>query len=116
MSKFEKNFSNLPWAGPSANLRQRIFTDARPQSNPVLYRFFNRATRWAAVWILTGSIIGYSVGRGQNQGPTSIPSSSEVIVVETDSETNFFNQTSRINEAIPGKWVLNIETEGGNQG
>jgi hypothetical protein len=116
MSKFEKNFRNLPWAGPSANLRERIFTDARPKSYPVVYRFFNRATRWAAVWILTGSIIGYCVGRGQNQRPALIPSPGEVIVVETDTETNFFNQTGGINEVIPGKWVLNIEPEGGIQG
>ena len=116
MNKFEKQFRNLPWAGPSANLRQRIFADAKTESYPMVYRFFNRATRWAAMWILAGGIIGYCVGRGQNQGPASILSPSEAIVVETDTETNFFNQTGGINEAIPGKWVLNIEPEGGIEG
>jgi len=116
MSKFEKQFRNLPWAGPSANLRQRIFADAKPESYPMVYRFFNRAARWAAVWILIGSVIGYCVGRGQSSAPTLFPPPSDVIVVETDTDTHFFNQTDDINEAIPGKWVLNIEPEGGIQG
>jgi hypothetical protein len=116
MNKFEKQFRNLPWAGPSANLRQKIFADAKPESPTIMYRFFNRATRWAAMWILTGSIIGYFVGRGQSQILVSVPSSNDVIVVETDTENNFFNQTDRINEVIPGTWIVHIEPEGGIQG
>ena len=116
MNQFRKQFRNLPWAGPSANLRQRIFGDAKPESSPSVYRFFNRAARWAAVWILTGGIIGYCVGRVQSQAPASVPPPSDVIVVETDTDTHFFNQTDEINEAIPGKWILQIEPEGGIQG
>ena len=116
MNQFKKQFRNLPWARPSAQLRQRIFGDAKPESYPIVYRFFNRAARWAAVWILIGSVIGYSVGRGQNKAPTLVLPSSDVIVVETDTDTHFFNQTDEINEAIPGKWVLQIEPEGGIQG
>ena len=116
MSKFEKQFRNLPWAGPSANLRQRVFGDAKTESSPRVYRFFNRAARWAAIWILTGGIIGYWVGRGQSPAPTPFSPPSDMIVVETDTDTHFFNQTDEINEAIPGKWVLQIEPEGGIQG
>ena len=116
MNQFKKLFRDLPWAEPSAQLRQRIFGDTKPESYPMVYRFFNRAARWAAMWILTGSIIGYCVGRGQSQAPASVPSAGDVIVVETDTDTHFFNQTDGINEAIPGKWVLQIEPEGGIQG
>ena len=117
MNKFEKQFRDFPWAKPSANLRQRIFANASPERPPMILRISRRAVGWAALWILTGSIMGYGVGRGQG-GPAAafVPSPSEVIVVETDTDTRFFNQTDNIDEAIPGKWVLSIEPEGGNQG
>ena len=117
MNKFEKQFRDLPWAEPSANLRQRIFANTSSERSPMILRISRRAVGWAALWLLAGSVMGYGMGRGQG-GPAAVPapSPSEVIVVETDTDTHFFNQTDNIDEAIPGKWVLYIEPEGGNQG
>ena len=117
MNKFEKQVKNLPWAKPSSDLRRRIFTDATPKRGPMVLRFPKQAACWTALWILTGSVIGYSMGRHQNVDRVAdSPPTHEVIVVETDPDTHFFNQTDQIDEVIPGKWVLHIEPEGGNQG
>jgi hypothetical protein len=116
MNEFEKKFKNLPWAQPRTSLRQSIFGNTRPEPSFRLYRIFNRAAGWAALWLITGSLLGYGLGRGQSTVAAPEPSFSDVIVVETDAETQFFNQTDEIYEAIPGEWVLQIEPEGGIQG
>lgn len=111
MSEIEERLQRLPWAEPSTDLRQRIFSAPAPGRITRLFRQRRIAVGWAALWILSASLFGYIAGRTQRLPLTSRSSEVDFLMVETGTGQNFFDQTGGIVDGLPGEWVLHVEPE-----